>query len=275
MNMNKIYEKGLTFGVVKNNLGQIIHNGSNRMGDRLIFSGLPEMFYEQFRENVVDVDHAWFFDYNPYVVRNQPHKNTVPLILMADQSTHHTYLRNLPNFLSLPDKYCAYFGLECTLRHPRLYKYEDSIRNPMKVIITTQGNNQGYMMSETAPRILSDEIIDRIKNNYKNFELVQVGLLTDKDAGVTDKRGIPIWDVVKEISESMYYIGPNCGIMWIASCFPHIAKKVILTEYNENALKYYIPMNVKNHHHQWSDWGTQLYNKYTEDIGVTTTFNKI
>ena len=269
------YPQGITFSQIKDSQGNILHNGSGRIGDCLVFSGLPEMWSQQKNERLVDIDNAWFFDYNPHVIRGVKVEKTIPLIALADRSTHHTYLRNLPNFLSLPDKYCAYFGLECTLRHPRLYRYEDIERKPNKVIITTQGANQGLMMNETADRILSDEIIETIKLNYRNFEIVQIGLPTDKDAGVIDKRGIPIWDAVKEIAESMYYIGPNCGIMWIASAYPHITKKVILTQYNKNALQYLVPMHVDIHHHQWLDYSCQWYNKYIEDVGITSSFRKI
>lgn len=274
----EVYDIGFTFKQVKNAQGQIVHQGTNRLGDRLIFSGLPQMYYEQTGKKIVDLDNVWFWDHNPYVVRGKQAKSTVPLQLIADKSTFHDYLRNMPNFLSIVDKYCAYFGLECTLRHPRLYKYEDIDRIPNKIVLTTQGNLQGHMMGESKDRILSDEVIAQISHNYKDFTIVQIGTKDDKKAvgdNIIDCRGLDIWDSVKEVAESSIYIGVNTGVFWLANCFPHISKKVVLCEYTYESLKYFIPMNAKNHHTVWQDWGTQFFNIYQNDCGVTTSFRKI
>lgn len=281
--MYSTHEVGFTFGAITNPQGQVIHNGTSRIGDRLIFSGIPEMMCNQRNyECVVDLDpngFNWFWDFNPYVTRNAKAKQKIPLQMIADRSTHHTYLRNLPVFLSIPDKYCSYFGLRCTIRRPRLYKFEDIERKPNKVILVTQGNNQGLMMNESFDRILSDEIISTIVENYKNFEIVQIGTINDKKAygkNIIDKRGIPnIWDVVKEISESMIVIGPSTGITWIAAAYPWISNKVILCEYNEVSLESYVPRITTNHHAQWSDDSFQLFNRYSFDVGVTSSYKNI
>lgn len=270
---------GFTFQPLRDSSGNIIHGGTNKIGDRLIFSGLPQMIYEQTGEKVVDLDtNNWFWDNNPYVKRNVDHKNTVALQMIADRSTFHTYLRNQPNFLSIPDKYCCYFGLECTLRHPRLYKYENIEREPDKIILTTQGALQGHMMGESADRVLSDEVISQISQNYKNYKIVQIGSLSDKKAegvNIIDRRGLPIWESVKEIASANMYIGVNCGVMWIAACYPHISLKVVLMEYSKESLKYFIPMNTDNHHSQWHDWSISWFNKLNEDVGITTSFKQI
>jgi hypothetical protein len=274
----EIYDIGFTFREVRNTQGQIVHGGTNRIGDRLIFSGIPQMYYEQTGKKVVDLDDVWFWDENPYVVRNAKVKSTVPLQMIADKSTFHDYLRNMPNFLSIVDKYCAYLGLECTLRHPRLYRYEGIDRIPNKIVLCTQGNLQGHMMGESKDRVLSDEVIEQIRKNYKKYNIVQIGTINDKKANgdnIIDCRGLDIWDSAKEIAESSMYIGVNTGTYWIANCYPHISKKVILCEYSYESLKYFIPMNVKNHHTSWQDWGTQFFNIYEKDCGVTTSFKKI
>jgi len=276
--IDEIYDVGYTFKPVKNGQGQLVHMGSERIGDRLIFSALPEMVFEQTGKKVVDLDPKgfnWFWDNNPFVVRDEKVKRIVPLQLIADQSTHGRYYRNLPNFLSIVDKYCSIFGLECTIRHPKLYKYENEKRNPKKVILTTQGALDEMMGGEMYDRILSDEIIEQIKNNYKEYDIIQIGSKGDKDAGVIDKRGLSIWESVKEVSEASIYIGVNTGVMWIASCYPHIAKKVILCQYSEESLKYFIPMNVDDHHTVWCDYSNQFFNATNRDIGITTSYLKI
>jgi hypothetical protein len=267
---------GFTFKSVKNEQGHVVHGGTSRIGDALIWSSIPEMLFKQQGKKIVDMDNHWQFDNNPYVVRNVSVKNIIPVQALADKSTFHYNLRNQHSFTSIVDRMCAYFGLECTIRHPKLYKYEDSKRNPLKVILTTQGNNQGLMMGETSPRIIPDYVIEQIKENYSGFEIVQIGSKTDKRAeGTIDKRGLTIWDSVKEISEAMYYIGVNTGVMHIASAFPHITKKIVLAEYNKNSLQYYIPLSANNHHSSYLYFAEQFFNVYNEDIGVTTTYKNI
>lgn len=272
-------ELGFTFNPVRNPNGQIIHNGTNRIGDRMVFSGIPQMLFEQRGIKIVDLDEKnWMFDYNPYVVRNRIVKNNFPFQLLADQSTHHTYLKNLPILLSLPDKYCQYLGLKCTLRRPRLYRYEDIQKKRNKVVVATQGDLQGFMMNETSPRILPDHVLEQILFNYKDCEIVQVGLQRDKKfegKNVVDKRGIPdIWDVVKEIAEAQIVISPSCGVTWISAAYLNTTK-VVLCEYNEIALDSYIPRISTNHHSQWSDQNFQLFNVYENDVGVTNSYKWI
>lgn len=280
---NKIAELGFTFNPVKNNQGQIVHDGTDRIGDRLVFSSLPEMICKQRGyDYVVDLDpngKNWFWDHNPYVKRGEPVKSTIPLQLLADKTTFHHNLKNMNQFFSIVDKYCSYFGLDCTIRHPKLYMYENIAKKPFKVIITTQGNLQGHMNGETFDRVIPDHILEKIKENYEDgrFELVQIGSKNDKSAGkcVIDKRGLSIWDSVKEVAESMIYIGVNTGVFHIASAFPHISKKIILCEYNDISLRYYLPLNPQNHHTSFLYHAEQFYNSYDRDIGVTTSYLKI
>lgn len=274
--VNGEHDFGFTFGPVKNAQGQVVHAGSSRIGDNLVWSSIPEMMFKQRGIKVVDLDNHWQFDHNPFVIRNAKARNVIPVQALADKSTFHYNLRNQSSYTSIVDRFCAYFGLECTIRHPKLYKYENSKRNPLKVIITTQGNNQGFMMNEVAHRILPDHVIEQIKENYEGFEIVQIGSKNDKRAeGTVDKRGLSLWDSVKEISEAMYYIGVNTGVFHMASAFPHISKKIILCEYNKNGLINYIPLNPHNHHSTFLYFAEQFYNVYNEDIGVTSTYKNI
>lgn len=280
----EFYDLGFSFKPAKNSNGHIIHNGTRRIGDRMVFTGIPEMMYQQRNIKLVDVDDYedkgfnWMFDYNPYILRNARAKSVISMQLLADQSTHHHYLRNMPVFLSIADKYSQYFGLRCTLRRPRLYKYEDIERKRNKVVVATQGDNQGLMLNETFPRILPDHVMEQILYNYRDCEIVQVGLINDKKfegKNVVDKRGIPdIWDVVKEIAEAGVVISPSCGVTWISAAYLN-QTKVVLCEYNDVALESYIPRIVTNHHHQWSDQNFQLFNTYSSDIGVTNSYKWI
>lgn len=261
---------GVTFSPVPG------HPGTSKIGDRLIFSSLPEMYFRKHGKKLVDLDKVWQWDNCPYVLRDVPVKSVIHLQALADSSTHHNYLRGLPVYLSILDRYCCMFSMDCTIRHPKLYTFEDVEVDPRKVIIHTTGDrNQPIMLGEDAPKIMSKEMIDAIKHNYRNFDIYQIGAKDDLDAGVIDRRGLPIWETAKEISTASIFIGINSGPLHIAHCFPRINKKVIITEYSESTLQYFFPMDSANAHRQWWDWGVQFFNRYDRDIGVTFSYTKI
>lgn len=265
-------ELGVTFAKSQ------FHPGTTKIGDRLIFSALPEMYFKKHGKRLIDIDKCWFWDYCPYVVRDVEPRASMHLQAIADRTTHNNYLRGLPVYLSIADRYTAMFSMDCTIRHPKLYRFEDAERDPRKVILHTTGDRmQPTMLGEDAPKIMSMEMINTIKENYKNYDIVQVGDKYDLDAKVIDKRGLSIWDTCKEIAEASIFIGINSGPYWIASCFPHISRKLIITEYSDSTLReYFIPMDARQPHRQWWDWGTQFFNRYPDvDLGVTVGYKKI
>lgn len=265
-------ELGITFARSQH------HPGTTKIGDRIIFSAFPEMYFKKHGRKLIDVDKVWQWDYCPYVVRDIQPKRIMHLQAIADATTHNNYLRGLPIYLSIADRYTSMFSMECTIRHPKLYQFENAERNPRKVIIHTTGDrNQPTMLGEDAPKIMSQDMIDAIKHNYRNYELVQIGSASDVDAKVQDKRGLSIWDTVKEISDASIFIGVNSGPYWLAAAFPHISKKLIITEYDKSTMQnYFIPMDAAQPHRQWWDWGTSFYCRdKEEDWGAATSYTKI
>ena len=54
-------------------------SGASRMGDKLQFASFPENYYKNTGEKVIDLDCAWVFDHNPFVVRGEAPTSVVNL----------------------------------------------------------------------------------------------------------------------------------------------------------------------------------------------------
>lgn len=257
---------------------------SKKIGDALIHTSLPENFYHKYGIKPVDVDNHWVFDYNPFVQRGVQVNATVDMPQMANRTSSLPYGRANGVILSRADEDGLRYGInEIILRHPRLYRYEDISIKPNKVVVHTTGEkqeNKVLAFYEDGWRTFTPEIIEAINKNYPSptWEIVQIGSETDVlFEGAVDKRGLPIWDSVKEIAEASIFIGVNSGPMNIALCYPRVNKKIIITEFSPDYLRNGVitPMDTRFTHNQWLDWGLTLYNRSEYDAGTTYSYLKI
>lgn len=236
----------------------IINNGPH-LGDKIQFAALPEIFFKNTGKKIIDLNKCWVYDYNPYVIRNTNVECTE--ILDAWQISH-KYLAD--NYLSTSERFfknSKFPNFKITLRHPRLYKFEDIKIIPNRITIHTQGISEGGQ--------IEDHVLDFIEKKYDNFEIIQVGGNNDKKTGFLSKTGLDIWSTIEIIASSAIFIGVNSGMMNIANCYPRINRKIIL---NRNDLETLFPLNKNT---GWLDYNIQYFNQSTNDIGMTNSFYKI
>ena len=237
------------------------------IGEKVQFASIPENFYKNYGEKLIDLSNCWVYYHNPYILRNVEPEKTISF--WNQPYKYENYLNRfdyLNSLLKIPKIFC---------RTPRLYKYENPsnvIQN--KVCLHAQGKSSGHTLSE--------EIIEKIKERYSKYDIYQIGGQQDIDCGVIDCRGSSMWETVKHIATSAIFIGVNSGPMNIANCYPHINKKLILlTEKGhhnvsvEELEKNATPLWSGNHYFNWVDYGWQYYNDSAIDIGITYTYNKI
>lgn len=252
------------------------------LGDKLQFSSLPENYHRNTGEKLVDVDGAWFFDHNPYVVRGVQPDRVVDLWTTpwpgARGVTAQQYEAR-PVFFSQAERTSSIFQQRAFLRHPRLYRFEDLPRLEKRVVLHTTGKKipPQLQQGEDAARVLSAEIIEHVRSAYRDHEIIQVGSADDVDAGVVDCRGIPdIWEVVKTIAQAGTFIGVDSGPYWIAACYPRIFRKKVLMQYPpEHLHTRFVPMHVLNPHVHWHDHSCLYFNRTRDDAGVTYAFTKL
>jgi len=104
-------------------------------------------------------------------------------------------------------------------------------------------------------RVLSEEIIQHVRETYRGYEIIQVGSKEDLDAQVIDCRGIPdIWEVVSIIAQAGIFIGVDSGPYWIAASYPRIFRKKVMMQYPPEYLRNrFVPMHLLNPHVHWHD----------------------
>jgi hypothetical protein len=243
-------------------IGLILHDYLG-IGDKIQFTHIPENIFRFTRKKVFDVKNSWVFDNNPFVERGTPSEEIETYLDLWDIS--HTF----PNsgFKSHAERFFLYFN-KCfetsfsnpPLRHPKLYIADNDEINPNRVLVHTTGK------SEIVP--LTDEVIETIKNNYKNYDIVQIGGPNDKPTPFTQALGLNIVETAKLIATSSIFIGVNSSMMNIANCYPRVNKKILITRDVEN----FLPMSEYG---SWFDHGTTFFNYTKNDIGATFSYLKI
>jgi hypothetical protein len=259
----------------------ITMHGAIGIGDRLQFTSFPENYFRNTGERVIDLDHSWVFDHNPFVVRNVEPDAVINLwttdwpwrwqIMPGDFERH-------PVFTSTAERTGTIFGHKAFLRHARLYRFEELPIIKDRVVLHTTGSplTPYYDEGEDSLRRLSPEILEHIRQKYADYEIIQIGASTDIDAQVIDRRGIDIWESVKLIAQAAIFIGVDSGPYWIASCYPRVfRKKVLMSCPIEQLRNDFIPMHVLKPHWQWHDASCLYFNRSTDDAGITYSYLKL
>jgi hypothetical protein len=256
--------------------------GAAGLGDTLQFASFPENHFRNTGEKVVDVDHCWIFDHNPYVVRDAQADRVINLWTEpwpAKSGLQTRQFVDRPILFSLAERHASILGHTAYLRHPRLYRFEDLPLLRNRVVVHTTGKDLPPVVEhgEDRRRVLPEQVIEFVRDRYRDCEILQVGARDDVDAHVTDCRGIPdLWDVVKIIAQAGIYIGVDSGPYWIAECFPRIFRKRVLVQYPPEFLrKAFVPMHALNPNWHWHDHSCLYYNRSEDDAGVTYSYLKL
>jgi hypothetical protein len=260
----------------------ITFRGAQGLGDKIQFSSFPENWYRNTGEKVIDVDASWIFDFNPFVLRDRQPDRTVDLWSEPwpgrDGVSKDQYARK-PIYCSLAERTSSIFHHTAYLRHPRMYRYEDLPMIKGRLVLHTTGKKvtPRATLGEDRARVLSEEIIEHVRETYRDHEIIQVGARDDVDAAVVDRRGLGnIWESVKIIAQAQIFIGVDSGPYWIAACYPRIFRKKVLMQYPPDYLrKAFVPMHVLNNHVHWHDHSCYYYNRSTDDAGITYSYIKL
>jgi hypothetical protein len=254
--------------------------GAVGLGGVLVFSSFPENYYHNTGEKVIDLDRAWVFDHNPFVLRG--YKPTQVVNLWSEPWPHTSRSSskeffNRPVLGSVAERTASIFNHIAYLRHPRLYLYEDLPTLDNRIVIHTTGKTFAPSAGEDKEKVLSKKIIGFIRKRYKDHELIQVGSRGDMSANIIDCRGLKsIWETVKIIAQARMFIGVDSGPSWIAASYPRIFNKKILMQYSPEFLRTsFIPMHSLLPHQHWFDTSFMYFNRSENDAGITYSYLKI
>ena len=169
----------------------------HQIGDQVCTTGLPEIIFKRTgTTSVITESSFWAFKHNPYVTfmteeeaKDLPKIEVHPDTRFEADCKKYVETFNTTHIYSQNEFMASTVGIPGTpLRHPRLYLYEDSDIIPNKIVVHTTGSNRERLgeinirtgLGEDHERVMTDEVIDAILTNYKNFQIVQVGAPEDK-----------------------------------------------------------------------------------------------
>jgi hypothetical protein len=231
------------------------------IGDQIMTSSFPENFYKNYNLKLIDIEKCWMFDHNPYIERNVEAN-----IILDHLSTQLDIMRKnqRQDWKSDAEEICNNFNLpKVYLRRPRLYKYEDSITQKDLVVVHTTGRTVGKM---------PQHVIDQISKNYKDYEIVQIGLDSDAQTPFKKLLNLDKWETAEIISKAAIFIGVNSGFYHIANCYPKVRKKIVLHELNNEKLNVFEPKK-QSISTEWYDYNIEYFNASEFDIGATNSYN--
>jgi len=254
------------------------------LGDKIQYTHLPENLYKNFGIKLYDPYKYWVFDKNPFVRRDEnPNQIVILDKLFSIPEDQRGTIYGRQSF-SRPDKHCKILGIKNFIRHFSLYDQNEQNINYKRIVLHI---GPGKSTAGEMPNF----VVDKIKSNYKNFEIIQIGADSDKNMNLIDKRGSSIEEMVSLIRDSFLFIGVNSGPMNIANCYPNVIKKIVITDQNNDIPHYrisyddflsneFIPqkhygmpphINTEN----WIDFNCMYYNTTENDMGVTYSYTKI
>lgn len=245
-------------------------------GDLLAQSSLPENYFKNTGNKLIDMDNHHFFSYNPYVIHAKDvHPNTLSRVEVRDIWRYIApNTEKHGNDKSMAHQKCRWWGLDkCYKTNPDLYIYKDSIKFPRSVVINTTGQTRGAI-----PLHVLNHITD--KYNSMNYHTFQIGSLTDLDANVDhDRRGCSIWESAKIISECEIFIGIDSLCYWLSKCYNGIKRKIILANNTEEECENFMPNGFPDMG-SWRGWlecnsGEEYYNTFEHEMGITKSYLQI
>ena len=258
------------------------------IGDAIQFSSLPENFFRNYGQCLIDIDHHWIFDHNPYVIRYDKTDHYRPeLVVDLWQDCDHLKcnMRKLP---TAPAVYTSNAEANLSimahlfevrpkvfLNRPRLYKFEDyPFEDRHMILLHTTGRSNGEM-----PSFLIEHILKKYGRNER-YQLAQ--LMGPKDRPIEGiAHWIPAtpWAAAGVISKALMFIGVDSGPAWIASCYPDVrVKKVRLTRPWGVVGNWFdwIPQQCGHPQSHWDDLGLfELYNLEEFDTGIFKSWRRI
>lgn len=236
------------------------------VGDAVQFSSVPENYFAHTGQMLIDVSKPWFFDYNPYVIRDP----VLPPTKVTEMWNHNSPLPKARNFVftSMAERHGIVLDVPyAKLKYPRLYRYEDfPFKQREMILVHIKGVSHDVM---------EPQVIDHILKKYKGLPMAQVGLPNEPDIGIPRIKTETLWDLAKVCSEARMFIGLDSGPSWVARCYPDVIVKKVRNKPSLDVLKDWIPLEGTNIHSYWDDPISSVHNNSDDDVGFTSSYKRL
>lgn len=241
------------------------------IGDRVQFTSVPENYFRMTGERLIDMDNAWYFDDNPFVVRGKTPTKVIDLWNFSPMKYDWPVPPEPrpPVYLSNAEIWARVVGLESTpLIRPRLYRHEDfPFEKREKIYLHTDGKSHGD---------LPEEIVRHVLQKYgPTKQLHIIGIAPKNTYGLPHVKTETLWDLAKVLSEARMLIGCDSGPSWIAACYPDVIVKKVRTRPAMDRYDTWTPLSVKNNHSHWDDRMFQIFVPDEKDVGAFQSYRKL
>lgn len=243
------------------------------IGDGVQFTSLPENYFRATGKMLVDVSRPWYFDYNPYVIRDDDAKPSRVTELWNFGHKNKFEWPKLNNrspavYFSNAEIWAGVFNVPAILNRPRLYRFEDfPFTERHLILFQTHGKSHGEM---------PDHVIDHVVKKYGNTgRLYHIGLPDRPNIGIPKIETETLWDLARIISQARMLIGLDSGPAWIGACYPDLIVKKLRMRPSPDVLKSWVPLAMDNVHAHWDDRSQQIFNPTEDDIGFTMSYKRL
>lgn len=241
------------------------------IGDGIQFTSLPENYYQDTGKKLYDISNCWFFDHNPYVVRElkEPLEKKVELWNFSPTQWPWPKPRAHGVYLCQAEIFAALFGVKNPmLNRPRLYHHETFPYGDRKMILLqTQGKSHGAM---------PDHVLAHVLRKYEPTGwLFHIGPADPRVAALVHLDTPTLWELAEVISRSRMVIGMDSGPAWIGACYPDVIVKKLRARPSIDVLRTWVPLAIDNVHSHWDDRCQQIFNPSEHDVGFTSSYRKI
>lgn len=240
------------------------------LGDKVQFSSLPENYFRAKGEKLIDVSKPWFWDHNPFVIRD-PETPPEKIIELWNFPQEYEWPRPRAGvYLCNAEIWAALFGVKLTLNRPRLYRYEHfPFEDRELILFHVQGKSNG---------LLPKHVIDHVVDKYGRTKcLYQIGPSSDPFVGIPRIETPTYWSLAEVCSRARMFIGVDSGPSWVAASYPDVVvKKVrIKTPDGQKTLQDWVPLEIDAFHSHWDDRLFQIHNTTEDDVGFTSSYKKL
>ena len=241
------------------------------IGDGLQFSSTPENYYQETGKKLYDVSRPWFFDYNPYVVRDveEPIDRIVEMWNFSPKQWEWPRPRTQGVYLSNAEIFARVLGVtNPMLNRPRLYRFETyPFEQRERILFQTNGKSHGE---------LPEHIINHVLEKYRpTGQLYHIGPPYHRDLKLPHIETPSLWDLAETLSTARILICPDSGPSWVAACYPDVIVKKVRTKPSPEHFKTWVPLAIDNVHSHWDDRCHQIFNVSEHDVGFTWSYRRI
>ncbi len=242
------------------------------VGDALQYSSVPENYFRHTGRRLVDVDQPWFFDHNPYVLRDGTRPERVQEMWNFGPRQY-----DWPNprgegkprvYLSNAEIHAGVFECPAALTRPRLYMFEEfPFEQRQKILLHTDGKSHGPM---------PDQVLAHVLAKYgPTDQLYLIGKEPMRGLGLPWIETKTLWDLAALISGARMVIGMDSGPAWIAAAYPDVVVKKLRTKPAVEYLENWVPLEIDNIHAHWDDRCHQIFNPTERSVGFTAPYTQI